>query len=120
MLTIRDAQLDTLAEDRERRLVVELKARVVEALPAVGNVLDPHTLDRAVREAVAQARAFDLVTDQEVGEFVGLVFVCGERFFEREEYSWADARLRSSEPGRVREVLERVQQQLAEKGGRAP
>ena len=120
MLIIREQQIAALRDDRDRRLAAALIPEVLEALPALRDALDPSTLERVTHEAIVQGRSFALETDQELGEFVGLVFVCGERFFEREEYAWARALLESSSPTRVREVSERVEQQIARdhRGGR--
>jgi hypothetical protein len=123
MLLIRREQIAALAADRDLRLAADLKDKVVEALPVLRSVLDEATIARVVREAVAQARGFGLETDQEIGELVGLVFACGERFFEREEYAWAAELLRSSSPTRVRQVsdgvVRRLDRRLAAAGGGA-
>jgi hypothetical protein len=112
MLTIRNEQLAALGQEHDRVLAAALVPKVLDALPTLRSALDEATLERVVREAVAQARGFGLETDQEVGELVGLVFVCGERFFERPEYAWARELLASSRPARVREVGHRVEKML--------
>jgi hypothetical protein len=112
MLIIRKEQIAVLSAEHDRQLAAHLVPKVLDAMPALRGALDEPTLTRVVREAVAQARGFGLETDQEVGELVGLVFVCGERFFERERYAWAAELLGSSSPTRVRQVSERVERQL--------
>ena len=112
MLILRNEQIAALCTKRDLQLADHLVPRLVEAMPALRSALDEETLLRAVREAIAQARSFNLETDQEIGEFVGLVFVCGERFFEHEHYAWAAELLQSSSPTRVREVSERVERDL--------
>ncbi len=109
---MRKEQLERLAEVHDDVLAARIADEVSQACPTYREQLGEGPFAASVRAAVRDARRFDLESDQEVSEFVGLVLVCGERFFERDAYLWAADLLRSGEAGRVRAVSERVEASL--------
>jgi len=108
MLVIRKPQLAALSHEHEhehdRALARELIPKVIAAIPAFAGALGTTAIEAVIYDAIADGRGFGLETDQELGELVGLVFACGERFYEREEYAWAKTLLESGRPTGVREV----------------
>jgi hypothetical protein len=117
MLIVRDEQVQRLSEAHDDALAQTIARSIDEDFPTYREQLGEAGVVAAVRDAVTQARELGLESDQEVGELVGLVFVCGERFFDRDGYMWAGELLRSGQPGRVRLVADRIAARLAAMAG---
>jgi len=113
MLVIRKPQLAALSREHDRAPARELAPKVIAAIPALSGALGTTAIEAVIHDAIADGRRFGLETDQELGELVGLVFACGERFYEREEYAWAKTLLGSGRPTGVREVGLRVEAEMA-------
>ncbi|MFP2929902.1 hypothetical protein ACLESO_32850 [Pyxidicoccus sp. 3LG] len=120
MLIVRNEQMRRLSLAHDDALAQAIAGKLDEDFPIYRAQLCEARVAAVVREAVTQAREFGLGSDQEVGEFVGLVFVCGERFFEQEGYLWAGELLRSGQPGRVRRVSEVIAARLQARAGGEP
>ncbi|MGE5784689.1 MAG: hypothetical protein ACM3ZE_08860 [Myxococcales bacterium] len=107
-LVLRNRQMEVLRARQDDALAERCVDGVLEQIAELSAALGREKVVRVARAAIDEARGFGFQSDQELGEFVGLVFTCGERFYEMPQYDWAADALRSRRPGRLREIGDRV------------
>jgi len=112
MFIIRRAQMDALAAVAVEAFEKRLAAFLAASKPNLCAALGEGGLGRFVREGVARAKGYGIVSEQDVAAFVTLLLERGASFGLEGEHAWAGAIFaRAGVPAPMR--LEKVKERLA-------
>lgn len=111
MLTIREAQLQVLEDDRRRRFENELVTRLRAHFPAeaarlLASTEDDLPLREVVRAAEQLGTESGIASDRGIEALAEVMFCRGVDFFERRELAWTKRLLfESARPGDARALV---------------
>lgn len=105
MLVITQSQFDAMQQDAVRILARRIATDLRAFCQPVVRALSDGDLEGQLVGAIGQARAFGLVTDQDLTSFAKLTIVVGPRFFEHPPFHAALADADTPARLRMRDLL---------------
>ena len=89
MLTIREEQMEALAEVQQERFLKEVLAFAEETWPEELQSLGEDGVREMAADAIDRCRAFGIETEYHVLRFINIMFALGEDFDDGEDYPWS-------------------------------